>query len=149
VFVDIEVLRKRISTFRGEGGRVRITDEVLLMEILSAWEQWTGPARSFYPAIGVSQKGMASIIGKAKKLRREGHFPVSDFKEIKVDASKAHADPADFGPRTGVELLWENGKVIRFSEVRLLVDFLRAMGESGPSPTKTPLSPEISVKKAA
>lgn len=45
------------------------------MYILSAWEQWTGPAKAFYPAIGVSQTGMASIIGKAKKLRREGHFP--------------------------------------------------------------------------
>lgn len=33
--MDMDVLRKRISTFRGEGGRVRISDEGLLMEILS------------------------------------------------------------------------------------------------------------------
>lgn len=43
VIVDLEILKKKISTFRGDGGRVRITDESLLMEILSAWEQWTGP----------------------------------------------------------------------------------------------------------
>jgi hypothetical protein len=39
VFVDLEVLKKKISTFRGEGGRVRIMSEDLLMEILLAWEQ--------------------------------------------------------------------------------------------------------------
>jgi hypothetical protein len=37
--VDLEVLKKKISTFRGEGGRVRIMSEDLLMEILLAWEQ--------------------------------------------------------------------------------------------------------------
>ena len=45
-----------------------------------------GPTQDFYRAIGVSQKGMASIIGKAKKLRREGHFPAEEFKEIKIEA---------------------------------------------------------------
>ncbi|MGZ3798146.1 MAG: hypothetical protein ACXVB1_17370, partial [Pseudobdellovibrionaceae bacterium] len=66
--MDLEVLKKKISTFKGEGGRVKITDDSLLMEILSSWEQWTGPMKEFYRAIGVSQTGMASIIGRAKKL---------------------------------------------------------------------------------
>jgi hypothetical protein len=115
----MEVLKKKISTFRGEGGRVRITSDELLMEILTAWEQWTGPAKSFYPAIGVSQKGMASIIGKAKKLRREGHFPVEAFKEIKV------AEITGSSPCNGIEMAWDNGKLIRFTEVDQLVDFLK------------------------
>ncbi len=68
--MDLEVLKKKISTFRGDGGRVRITSDELLMEILLAWEQWTGPANGFYTAIGVSQNGMASIIGKAKAQTR-------------------------------------------------------------------------------
>lgn len=117
--MDLEVLKKKISTFRGDGGRVRITDDSLLMEILMAWEQWTGPADGFYKAIGVSQNGMASIIGRAKKLRREG-FPVQDFKEIKV------SDPTvTNGPCSGVELVWDNGKLIRFQQVELLIDFLK------------------------
>ncbi len=122
VFVDLEVLKKRISTFRGEGGRVRITDEGLMMEILLAWEQWTGPSGEFYRAIGVSQTGMASIIGRAKKLRREGHFPAGDFKEIKV------ADGGTLGslpPCSGIEIAWDNGKLIRFTAVDQLVDFLK------------------------
>src|SRR5450631_4482396 len=108
--MDLEVLKKKISTFRGEGGRVRITDDQLLMEILSAWEQWTGPGNEFYRAIGVSSKGMASVIGKAKKLRREGHFPAEEFKEIKVEGLAAGVT----GPCTGIELCWTEGRIIRF-----------------------------------
>jgi hypothetical protein len=118
--MDLEVLKKKISTFRGEGGRVRISDESLLMEILLAWEQWKGPSKEFYRAIGVSQTGMASIIGRAKKLRREGHFPAEDFKEIKVAESSGNLPPC-----SGIEIAWDNGKLIRFMEVDQLVDFLK------------------------
>ena len=117
--MDLEVLKKKISTFRGDGGRVRITDDHLLMEILSAWEEWVGPADGFYKAIGVSQNGMASIIGRAKKLRREG-FAAQDFKEIKVLEQSLAS-----GPCLGVELVWDNGKLIRFQQVDLLIDFLK------------------------
>lgn len=53
---------------------MKITDDSWLMEILFAWEEGRGPALDFYRAIDVSSNGMASIIGKAKKLKREG-FP--------------------------------------------------------------------------
>ncbi len=115
--MDLEVLKKKISTFRGDGGRVKITDDHLLLEILSEWEKWTGAAEGFYKAIGVSSKGMGSIIGRAKKLRREG-FPAQDFKEIKIAGSQP-------GPCQGIEVAWEQGKLIRFSEVDQLVDFLK------------------------
>ena len=119
----MEVLKKKSSTFRGEGGRVRITDEGLLMEILSAWEQWTGPQKDFYKAIGVSQKGMASVIGRAKKLRREGHFPVEEFKEVKV--SEGSVVESSLSGCNVIEVNWENGRVLRFGAVDLLVDFLK------------------------
>ena len=80
----MEVLKKKISTFRGEGGRVRITDDSLLMEILHAWEQWSGPMKEFYKSLGVSKPGMAAIIGKAKRMKRDGHFPASEFKEMYI-----------------------------------------------------------------
>lgn len=119
--MDLEILRKKISTFRGEGGRVRNVNDDLLLEILAAWEQWTGPTKGFYMALGVSQKGISSIIGKAKKLKREG-FPSGDFKEIKVSDGVAPAAP---GPCIGIEMSWEGGKVIRFQAVDQLVDFLK------------------------
>ncbi len=119
--MDMEVLRKKISTFRGEGGRVRITDPSLLMDILLAWEEWTGASKEFYRAIGVSQTGMASIIGRAKKLRRDGQFPSDGFKEIKV--ASGGSGPSE--PCQGIEVAWDGGKLIRFKEVDQLVDFLK------------------------
>lgn len=122
--MDMEVLKKKISTFRGDGGRVRITDTALLMEILVAWEQWPGPQKEFYRSIGVSQRGMASIIGRAKKLRRQGQFSSEEFKEIKLaELPTGASTPLDGGHV--IELTWENGRLIRFGAVELLVDFLK------------------------
>ncbi len=123
--MDMEVLKKKISTFRGDGGRVRITDDQLYMEILQTWEEWKGSSKEFYRAIGVSKSGMAGIIGKAKRMRREGHFPPESFKEIKVDVSSGSMTSLTAGPCSGVEILWDNGKLIRFHQVEQLVDFLK------------------------
>jgi hypothetical protein len=122
--MDLEILKKKISTFRGEGGRVRITDDYLLLEILSEWEKWTGPTEGFYKAIGVSSKGMGSIIGRAKRLRREG-FPAQEFKVIKVEGPTVGGNSVLSSPCAGVELVWDNNKLIRFQEVDQLLDFLK------------------------
>lgn len=118
--MDLEVLKKKVSSYRTEGGRVRNVSDELLVEILHAWEQWTGPAKGFYTALGVSSKGISSIIGKAKKLRREG-FPTDGFKEIKI----AGETGVPGSPCSGIEISWENGKLIRFQQVDQLVDFLK------------------------
>ena len=122
--MDLEILNKKVSTFRSDSGRVTKVSDELLMEILSAWEQWTGPAQGFYRAIGVSSKGMGSIIGRAKKLKREG-FPVEPFKEIKIEGSSSNIVPLQSGPCSGVEIIWDNGKLIRFQQVEQLIDFLK------------------------
>ncbi|MFN8699878.1 MAG: hypothetical protein ACK51V_02545 [bacterium] len=122
--MDLEVLKKKISTYKGDGGRVSITSDELLIEILLAWEQWTGPAKGFYTSIGISAKGISSIIGRAKKLRREG-FPVDNFKEIKLQESPSNLTSLNSGPCQGMEILWDNGKLIRFQQVEQLIDFLK------------------------
>lgn len=122
--MELEILKKKISTFRGDGGKVRITDDTLFMEILSAWEQWKGPMKEFYRAIGSSKNGMASIIGKAKKLRREGHFPAPEFKEVQVaDGVVGHGGLST--PCVGIELCSPDGRVIRFPSVDPLLEFLK------------------------
>lgn len=120
--MDLEILKKKISSFRSDGGRVRNVSDDLLIEILSSWELWTGPAKGFYTALGVSQKGISSIIGKAKKLRRKG-FPTGDFKEIMVEDNDTALRQQGSGG--GIEITWENGKLIRFQQVEQLIDFLR------------------------
>ncbi|MCB9024888.1 MAG: hypothetical protein H6625_12535 [Bdellovibrionaceae bacterium] len=118
--MDMEILRKKISTFRGKSGRVRITDDQLYMEILSAWEQWSGTTKDFYKSVGVSKTGMAGIIGKAKRMRREGHFPVETFKEVRVESPTTSEDNS----KSPITMKWERGRVIRFSQVDQLVEFL-------------------------
>ena len=98
-----------------------ITDDHLLLEILETWEQWTGPASGFYSALGISSKGIASIIGRAKRLKREG-FPAGGggFKEIQLQAPAAGG-----GPCSGIELCWSGGQIIRFPQVDQLLEFLK------------------------
>jgi hypothetical protein len=121
--MDLTVLKKKISSYRGQGGKLRNLPDELLMEVLRAWELWTGPGAGFYSALGVDHRKMAGFIGRAKKLKREGVFPESDFKEIKLAPTPGQGMEAS--PCSGVELVWEGGKVIRFSQVDLLLDFLK------------------------
>lgn len=124
--MDLEVLKKKLSTYRNARGQVRGINDDLLMEVLAAWEHWTGQTGGFCTAIGVSRAGISSIIGKAKKLRRKG-FPTDQFKEITVvDGSSASPLP----PCNGIEVIWDGGRVIRFLEVNHLVGFLKAVGIS-------------------
>jgi hypothetical protein len=120
--MDLDVLKKRISTYRTVGGQVRVKDPALLMEILLAWEQWIGPATGFASALGVHRKVIPTLIGKAKKLRREGQFPAEEFKEIKIEGPATAGGGA---PCVGIELGLTDGKVIRFPQVDSLLEFLK------------------------
>jgi hypothetical protein len=121
--MDLTILKKKISTYRSEGGKLRRVPDELLGEILPAWEAWTGSSSGFYDAVGVDFRKMAALIGRAKKLKREGHFPESNFKEIKLEGSPQ--ERGSLGSPCGIELSWDQGKVIRFSQVEQLVDFLK------------------------
>lgn len=121
--MDLEVLKKKISTFRTEGGMVKNVSDDVLLEMLVAWEHWTGPAKGFAAAIGMNRMSVPKLIGKAKKLRREGHFPVEEFKEIQVSEGVGLLNPCQ-----GIEILWDNNKLIRFPQVEYLIDFLKKVG---------------------
>jgi hypothetical protein len=118
--MDLTILKKRISTFRSEKGKLINVSDELLMELLLAWEGWSGPASGFYAALGLDHRKLAKLMGRAKKLKREGVFPESGFKQIKVESA-----PTPALGSCGIELAWENGRVIRFAQVELLVDFLK------------------------
>lgn len=119
--MELEVLKKRISSYRTPSGKITRVPDELLVDILQAWEQWTGPSSGFYSAIGADSRKMAKLIGKAKQLKRDGHFPVEEFKEVKIAGSESLLQ----SPCQGVEIIWDNGKLIRFSQVEYLIDFLK------------------------
>ena len=121
--MDLAILKKKISTYKTTTGKLTRVPDELAYEILKSWEQWTGTAGSFYSEIDVKAAKMASVIGRAKKLQREGFFPADDFKEIKIDPASGQV--LELTPCSGVEVVWDNGKIIRFSQVDLLLDFLK------------------------
>lgn len=121
--MDLVTLRKKLSVFVSEKGQLRNLNEEILYEVLVAWEQWTGASAEFYRTLGFSYKQMAGLIGKAKRLKREGYFGTGDFKEVKVSSELSSS--ADGAPCNGAEVIWTNGKVIRFHSIDLLLDFLK------------------------
>jgi hypothetical protein len=97
-----------------------VSDE-LLVDLLRSWEQWTGEGKTFYTEIGVSGEQCGPLLSRAKKLVRSGKYAESEFKEVKVVPD---APPLSSCGCT-IELAWDQGKVIRFSAVDQLVDFLK------------------------
>lgn len=118
--MDFGILKKKLSSYKTDGGYVKNVGGDLLIEILSAWESWTGPSAGFYSGLGINGKSGAKMIGEAKKLKREG-FATDGFKEVKVSGGEVSTS----GPCQGVEIVWDNGKLIRFSQVEYLIDFLK------------------------
>jgi hypothetical protein len=123
--MDFVTLKKKLSTYVSAKGYLTNVSDDVLYEVLVAWENWTGSSKEFYRSLGFSQTQMAGIIGKAKKLKREGHFGTSEFKQLAVEGESASPVTSHVSPCTGAEIVWTNGRVIRFSEVDMLVDFLK------------------------
>lgn len=121
--MDFEVLKKKLSTYKNARGQVRGVNDDLLLEVLSAWEHWTGSAKDFYRGIGISHTGMASMIGKAKRLRREGHS--LPFEEVSIEGVTNIDTPSTI--TCDIEVHFKD-KVIRFRKVDPLVEYLRKAG---------------------
>lgn len=122
--MDLAVLKKKISTFRSEGGKLRGVSDEVLGEVIHAWENWTGTSSSFYSAIGVDHRKAATMIGKAKRLKREGAFDGDEFTEVRVLDHSVSSASISATVGTGIEILWDNQHIIRFSEVKTLIEFL-------------------------
>lgn len=120
--MDLTVLRKKISSYRTPAGQIRNLPDELLGEILHSWEQWTGTSKGFYQELETNQKKLAGIIGKAKKLKREGAFDGLEFTEVVVEGETEQSCPTPTG--CNIELVYKDN-VIRFGSSDLLLDFLK------------------------
>ena len=132
--MDNAVLKKRLSTFKSSKGSLTKVSDDVLVDVIRVWEQWTGKSTDLARELGLDKWQLVFLIKKAKQLKREGTFPVEGFKEIKL----AEGNIGPFPPCTGIEVALDNGKLIRFSEVSQLVDFLRAVGGSCTAPACPP-----------
>lgn len=121
--MDVTVLKKKISSYRTPSGKITNLPNELLGEVLHAWEQWNGPAAGFYTALGVTFRKFGSLMGKAKQLKRDGAFDGLNFTEVVIEGQEVRSIPAAVG--CGIELVWDNNKVIRFGSPELLLEFLK------------------------
>ena len=120
--MDLAVLKKKISSYRTPTGKITSLPDDLLGEILHAWEQWSGAASGFYKELGADYRKMGSLMGKAKKLKREGAFDGGDFAVVNIEDA-----PVEFNaitPGGGIEVVWDNKRIIRFPEIKTLMEFL-------------------------
>jgi hypothetical protein len=123
--MDLTILKKKISSYRTPKGRITSLPDELLAEILNAWEQWTGPASGFYKELGADFRKMGSLMGRAKKLKREGAFDGLDFTEVTIEGEALESSEACSVPSgCSIELVWQSN-VIRFGSSDLLLDFLK------------------------
>lgn len=73
-------------TFKGnKGNLIKVSDD-LLYDIIRSWEEWSGTSTDLAKELGIHVKQLSFIVRKAKKLHREGRFPVEEFKEIKINS---------------------------------------------------------------
>lgn len=124
--MDNAILKKRLNTFKsGKGTLKRVSDDVVI-DVLRTWENWPGSAAELYRDLGLSKMQLVTMIQKAKRLIKNGVVTESEFREIQLPGSPSGATGAFPGtPCQGIDLAWENGKVIRFPDVIQLIDFLK------------------------
>jgi len=53
--MDSVVLKKRLSTFRSKTGQLRGISDDLVVDLLRAWESWSGSSKEFYQSLGISK----------------------------------------------------------------------------------------------
>ena len=117
--MDHLVLRKRLNTFKSHKGTLKSVSDEVVLDVLRAWENWPGSAADLYRDLGLSKMQMVTMIQKAKRLVKNGVVPANDFKELKV------SEVGSLPLYSGIELAWDNGKLIRFAQVEQLIDFLK------------------------
>jgi hypothetical protein len=117
-YMDNGILKKRLNTFKSSKGVITAVADDVVVDLLRAWEAWPGTSKKFYQDLRLSKQQLAVLIRKGKKLVRNG--VEGEFKEIKLQ-------PMKLGPscQDPIVLNWDHGKVIQFSRVEQLVDFLK------------------------
>ena len=119
--MDNGILKKRLNTYRtSKTGQLRAVSDDVIIEVLRAWEGWPGTSKGLCQSLGVKSHQLVNIIKQGKNLIKSGLVVESEFKEIKLDVVGGPSNPCQ-----GIELVWDGGKLIRFSRVDELVDFMK------------------------
>ena len=112
------ILKKRLNTHRSAKGSLTKIPDDLIIDIIRAWERWTGSSKEFYSSLGLKKHQLAAVIKKGKRLFKEGKDTLGPFIPVEVKVpSENHNVP--------MILKWDKKKSIRFYEVDHLIEFLK------------------------
>ena len=106
--MDNKVIRKRLNTFKSSGGTIRSVCDEVIIDVLRAWENWSGTTADLYRELGLSKMQLVTLLKKAKRLVRDGVVPEEEFKQVEVGPPEA---PISVECRGMIELCWESNKV--------------------------------------
>jgi len=124
--MDNAILKKRLNTYRtSKTGQLRAVSDEVIVEVLRAWESWTGTSKDLCQSLGIKSHQLVSVIKQGKNLIKSGAVTESEFKEIKMDVAGVGSPATGAVPCPWIELVWGGGKLIRFSRVDELLDFIK------------------------
>lgn len=112
------ILKKRLQTCRTQKGSLVKVPSELIIDIMRAWERWTGTAKSFYNSIGIKKEQLASIIKKGKRILKENADSLGPFTPIEVKSPPCN-------DKTPIVLRIDRKKSIRFYQLEQLIEFLK------------------------
>ncbi|MCB9024930.1 MAG: hypothetical protein H6625_11265 [Bdellovibrionaceae bacterium] len=118
--MDNTILRKKLNTYKSPKGSLKGMSHEVILEVLQAWQNWPGSTADLYRDLGLSKGQMSALIRAGKKLVKNGAVVESEFKEVKVESVPVYDDNCN----SPITVKWDRNKVIRFSQVDQLVDFL-------------------------
>jgi hypothetical protein len=101
-----------------------MSNEVVL-EVLQIWQNWQGSTAELYRDLDLSKGQMSALIRAGKRLIKNGYAVDGDFREVKIQEASGGAGNVKSPPCDGVELIWDNGRSIRFGQVEQLIEFLK------------------------
>ena len=108
------VIKKRLNTYKSDGGRLSNVEDEVVLDVLRAWENWQGTTAELYRELGLTKR----------QLVKKGATSGGAFKEITVSKADG-SNTAGYA----VEITWEHGRLVRFKEVSQLVEFLKFVGK--------------------
>jgi hypothetical protein len=115
--MELEVMKKKLDTYRRPKGQFRGVKSDLLIELLRMWESHTGSSAEFARTLGMKPKQLGRLIQEARKIATTTEAIDPAFHELPVQ------DPGQSG--AGIEMVWGSDKIIRFPTVETLMDFLK------------------------
>ena len=128
--MDLLILKKKIDGYRDSGGSIKNVPPELLLELRQTWEQYAGTSEQFRSELGIRIGTLRKLLVESKKLNHV--IASAGAVGLAVESGSEEGTPvqaeSDKNAVSGntLELVFDHGsKLIRFSSVDLLIDFMR------------------------